>query len=109
MKDERFRYLAVRIHSDEPVEKEDFVREIWSSAYSLFGDLGVSKMNLKVVRYNYPYAVVRCTHTSVKMLRAVLGCVKEVKNQEICLQVLGVSGTIKTAMEKFIQKRTGIK
>jgi|Deesub1362A_J573_1020465.scaffolds.fasta_scaffold04273_4 ribonuclease P/MRP protein subunit POP5 len=105
MKDERFRYLAVKIHSEKEIRKEEFVKEMWSSAYSLLGDLGVSKMNLRVVRYDYPFAVIRCSHKSVKMLSAVLGCMKEVDEKEICVQILGISGTIKTATEKFIQKR----
>lgn len=105
MKDERFRYLAVRIHSQQEIGEEEFARELWSSAYSLFGDLGVSRINLKLVRYSYPFAVVRCSHTSVEMLRSSLACMKEVNGKELCVQVLGISGTIKTAIEKFIQKR----
>ncbi len=82
----------------------DKKREIFNSVFSLFGDAGSSEINFGLLSYDGRYGILRCAREKTSDTRAALACVNTVRGQRISILVLGMSGTIKGATEKFIQQ-----
>lgn len=102
-KRERNRYLVYEVLSDSPVSGEDIGKTIWRTALQFLGELGVSRTSLRVVDFDEKKqkGVVKVNHRSVEEGRAVLALVREINKKEVTLHVLGVSGILKKARQKW--------
>ncbi len=101
---EKKRYIAFEITSEQIINRSELSREILSSICSLFGDKGSSEINAGLISYDGRYGIIRCAKDQTESTRAALACIYKIRGIRISILVLGVSGTIKEAMEKFIQK-----
>ncbi len=99
---DRKRYIAFELESEGSVRSGDLIREIYASQVSLFGDMGASENRIKLITFNGRFGLVRCSHRRVLECRAVLATVRAVGRNRAAIRVRGVSGTIKTATEKYI-------
>jgi len=99
----RFRYVAFTISSEGFVRKRDLRAEVFRAAKSLFGDIGLGKLRLKLVTFDGTKGLVRCHYEHVIELQAILASIGKIENNRICVTVLGASGTIKAAIEKYLQ------
>lgn len=97
------RYLAFELISEAPVSRSDLVKEIMFSASSLLGDVATSKCDIKVLGFEDWKGIIQCSHTKVKETRASLATLTRVNGKKATLHVLGTSGTVKRATEKFLQ------
>ncbi|MGB9938921.1 Rpp14/Pop5 family protein [Methanosarcina sp.] len=97
------RYLAFELISEEPVNRGDLVKEVMSSACSLLGDVTTSECDIKVLGFEDWKGIIQCSHTKVKETRASLTTLTRVNGKRATLHVLGTSGTVKRATEKFLQ------
>jgi len=79
------RYLAFELISEEPVNRGELVREVVSSASALGN------------------GIIQCSHTKVTETRAALAAITQVNRVRATLHVLGVSGTVKGATEKYLK------
>lgn len=100
------RDLAFELISEEPVSRSDLVREVMSSASSLLGDVTASECDIKVLGFEDRKGIIQCSHKKVKETRASLAALTRVNGRRATLYILGTSGTVKRATEKFIQNRT---
>jgi len=98
-----FRYVAFTLSSEESVRARGLQREIFNAAKSLFGDVGVSQLGIKVVMFDGTKGLVRCRYQSVWELQATLATIGKIENNRVHVTVLGTSGTIKAAIEKYLQ------
>ncbi len=98
------RYMAFEVNSEEIITRQELIKEISSSLCSLFGDVGVSEINFGLMLYDGKYGIIRCAKEKTVETRATLACVNKIRGIHISILVLGISGTIKGATEKFIQK-----
>ncbi|MGA3199161.1 MAG: Rpp14/Pop5 family protein [Halobacteriota archaeon] len=98
-----FRYVAFTLNSEEPVRTRDLQAEIFDAAKSLFGDVGVSKLGIKVVMFDGTKGLVRCRYQHVSELQATLASIGKIENNRVGVTVVGTSGTIKAAIEKYLQ------
>ena len=99
---ERNRYLAFEIISEEPVKREDLIREIFSSSGSLLGDVGSSECAIRLLAFEDSKGVVRCAYDRTVSTRAVLACITTVKGTKVIVHILGISGTVLGATKKYL-------
>ncbi|MCZ7356497.1 MAG: ribonuclease P [Candidatus Methanoperedens sp.] len=99
------RYLAFEVASEQEITRQELVGEISNSMRSLFGDAGCSEINFGLMSFGGIYGIIRCSKENTEKTRAALACINKVRGFRISILVLGISGTIKGAMEKFIQQR----
>lgn len=100
------RYLAFELISEKPVSRGDIVKEVISSASSLLGDITTSDCDIRVLGFEAGKGIIQCSHTRVKETRAALATLTRVNGKRATLHVLGASGTVKRATEKFLKDYT---
>jgi len=101
---EKKRYVAFEINSEQKINRQDLVREIMNSIISVFGDRGASEINPALMSYEGRYGILRCTRDKTEETRIGLACINNIRGIRVSILVLGISGTIKGATEKFIQQ-----
>lgn len=85
------RYLAFELISKTKIDDFKAVKdEIKQSATSLFGEIGMAKVNMKFVKDN----VIMVNHKFVDHMRAALAVVKTIKGVPVILRSVKVSGMI---------------
>ncbi|HWQ50019.1 MAG TPA: Rpp14/Pop5 family protein [Methanosarcina sp.] len=97
------RYLAFELISEVPVSRSDLVKEVMSSVSSLLGDVTASECDIKMLGFEDSKGIIQCSHTKVKETRASLATLTRVNGKRATVHILGASGTIKRATEKFLQ------
>jgi ribonuclease P/MRP protein subunit POP5 len=97
------RYLAFELISEGSISRSDMVKEVMSSASSLLGDVTASECDIRVLGFEEWKGILQCSHTKVKETRASLATLTRVNGKRATLHVLGTSGTVKRATEKFLQ------
>jgi len=98
------RYLAFEVTSEQTINRQQLFSEILDSAASLFGDKGTSEINPKLMDYDGRFGIIRCAREKTQETRASLACISNIRRIRVSFLVLGISGTIKGATEKFIQQ-----
>jgi ribonuclease P/MRP protein subunit POP5 len=98
----RRRYVVFRLDSEEEVGSRELQREIHSAQASLFGDQGAARNRLKLIYYESPFGMLRCRHDQIEETRATLASIYAIGGVRAALHIKGVSGTIKSAREKYI-------
>jgi len=103
VKEERNRYIVFKLYSNNDISRENLVKDIWRNLLTIYGEYGASKTNFWLIEYDEKTkkGIVRCTHTTVNMLRTVLALTTKIAETPVMVKILGISGTIKTAKEKF--------
>lgn len=103
VKEERDRYIVFKIYSSNDVSKENLIKDIWRNLLTIYGEYGASKTNFWLIDYDKEAkkGIVRCTRTTVNMMRTVLALTTKIAETPVVVKILGISGTIKTAKEKF--------
>ncbi len=98
------RYLAFEVTSEQTINRQQLFNEILDSTASLFGDKGISEINPKLMSYDGRFGIIRCAREKTQETRAALACINNIRRIRVSILVLGTSGTIKGATEKFIQQ-----
>ncbi len=106
----RERYIVFSIISEKHFSLEEAVRTIWSSALQLFGEAGTSRFHIWIPSNLYnekrDIGIIRCSHDHVQDVRAALTLIKKIDDEPVIIRTLGVTGTIKAAKTKFLDKKT---
>ena len=97
------RYLALKVENEEPLSEKDLVGAIWNSVLQLFGEYGASQTNLYLVEFNPKngYAILRCSHKAVDMVRASVVAITRVSEKPVAIHVMRVSGTLRALRKKL--------
>ncbi len=98
------RYLAIEVTAEQTINRQQLFNELLESVASLFGDKGISEINPKLMSYDGRFGIIRCTREKTQETRAALACINNIRRIRVSILVLGISGTIKGATEKFIQQ-----
>lgn len=98
----RRRYIAFLTHSDEDIEGSSLFDSIERKIHFLYGVTGSSRINYKPIDYSDNIAIIRCNHISVPLMRTVIAHIQEIDEKPVMLQVLRVSGTIRTLRRKLV-------
>ena len=96
---ERDRYVYFKVISEEPIGYTDLESAIWNTLLDFYGEAGVSKMSLWLVKNIWQQSdqsgVIRCNNKSVARLIAGLGLISRLGESRIIFKIEKVSGTIK--------------
>ncbi len=100
---EKKRYLVFELVSEKNVQREDLIREIFSCANLLIGDVGSSECNLRLLKYENSKGIIRCNYLMTDTVRAVLATVNSIAGAPVLIYVMGISGTVAKATEKYLE------
>ncbi len=96
---EKERYVSFQVVSEEPIFYSDLEQAIWSTLLEFYGESGVSKMSVWLVKNLWDErsqsGVIRCNNKSVEKVLAGLGLVSRLGDNRMIFKILKVSGTIK--------------
>lgn len=101
---EKKRYIAFKIlsESDEAIDRKTLLDEVYYATQTLLGDTGSSDIGYRLMDFNGITGIMRVNANAVEKARAALSTVYSIKGQRATINVLGVSGTIRAATEKYI-------
>ncbi|OPX59655.1 MAG: Ribonuclease P protein component 2 [Methanobacterium sp. PtaB.Bin024] len=108
---DKTRYLAFQATSEIPLGRDDIISLISEASRDLYGAYGTSKLGLWVVKvWSYPSpeknmvkGIIRCNREETNATRAIIPTITRFKGKRVVFQALGISGTIKAAITKFIK------
>ncbi|WJI09041.1 ribonuclease P [Methanobacterium sp. CWC-01] len=108
---EKKRYLAFEAISQLPLKREDVISLLWDTSLHMYGVCGTSKFDLWVVKiwncpdsdYNRIRGIIRCRRESLDEVRAILPVVTRFNGKKVVFYTRGISGTINSAVKKFIK------
>ncbi len=108
---EKKRYVVFKIVSDATIEFNSAQKEINSQILLFLGILYAGKAGILIMKNQYlsNYGIIRVNHLFVDELKAALMHVTKIDKQDITIDVIGVSGILKKAREKFLPKEIGKK
>jgi ribonuclease P/MRP protein subunit POP5 len=95
------RYIGFELLSDGEIREEELSKEIVSSAHSLFGDLGVGELALRLIEWDGRRGAIRCRHDKTAEARSALAVMNSVGGKKVGVRVLTISGTIRGIKEKL--------
>jgi len=77
---------------------------VWSAVLQLYGEYGASQVNLIPIEVDPErnYAILRCSHKALEMVRASLASITEINAKPVAIHVVGVSGTLKSLRKKLL-------
>lgn len=99
----RRRYLYVKVQSVETISEDDFKDSLIDKVHFLYGVTGAADMNLRLIEWmeEDQAAIVRVRHTMLTEAKAALGHITEINCVKTRLDLLRVSGTIKSLKSKI--------
>jgi ribonuclease P/MRP protein subunit POP5 len=108
---EKKRYLAFEAISQIPLKREDVISLLWDTSLHLYGICGTSKFDLWVVKiWKCPSSgdyrtrgIVRCRRESLDEVRAIIPVITRFNGKKVVFYTRGISGTINSAVKKFIK------
>lgn len=104
------RYLAFEVISEYPVNYIDFANSFWNSIISFLGEHGSSDAKIWLIQNLYDeksqVGIIKCKHTFVEELRVALSIMQYIGETKSIVKVLGVTGTIKSAKNKYLESKT---
>ncbi len=88
--------------SEQLLNEKDVIHAIWSAILKLFGEHGASQVNLALIEHDpqKSYAVVRCLHKALEMVKASIASITEINGKPAAIHIVGVSGTLKALRKK---------
>jgi ribonuclease P/MRP protein subunit POP5 len=96
---EKKRYILFQVISEEPIVYEDLEQAVWNQFLDTFGELGVSRLGMRIVKNLYcpekQACVISCNNNSVQQVITGLGLLSRLGDSRIIIKVLKVSGTVK--------------
>ncbi len=98
-----FRYVAFEVICEQPVDRLDLLREIFSCSNSLIGDVGSSECEITLFTFEDNYGIIRCRRDRVIATRAVLATLNSIKGASVLIYVKGISGTVQGATSRYIE------
>ncbi len=99
------RYIVFEILGPEisPDEAEDYIN---SSVFNLIGEINLSLYDYRFLgeKYSKNQGIIKCNAKGLNAIRTALCLTKNIGEKAAMVNVKGVSGTIKTASRKFLNR-----
>ena len=106
---EKKRYLAIEILSRENKKHSftDISKAIWAALQGFIGSLGAANAGIWFVedkwRQNVQRGLIRVNNKFIEPLRASLTFINKVDNDNVMVNSVGASGSIKKAEDKYLR------
>ena len=94
--------MIFELEAEGEIEGQDLMREIQISQRSLFGEIGSADNRLQLISFDGRRGILRFHHRRLEQTRATLASIRSIQGTRTALLVKGVSGTIKSATEKYL-------
>lgn len=93
-----WRYLLLRVSSEQNFSENDLKSALSETIEEFFGVIGLSQISLKIIRYepSKGRAIVRCRAQSTEMLRSSITLLTQISGKTGSISTICVSGTIKS-------------
>lgn len=100
------RYLALRVESEDTIDRKELSDAIWKATTRLFGEYGASQTGMVLIDYDQPsgQGVLRCSHKALPTVRASIASITDINGRSAAIRVLRISGTLK-ALHKKLRRR----
>jgi ribonuclease P/MRP protein subunit POP5 len=96
------RYIAFEVYSDVDLDGDRLFKAINDTMLSLFGELKFLGLELK--HFDGKRGILKCYREALKDVKFGLNLVNSVDERRVAIRILGVSGTIKSCMRKFLRR-----
>lgn len=95
----RRRYIVFHVIGDGELGYEEVSRSIWNMILKIFGELGTSLMDLRLMEYDKQsgFGILRCTHKSVDAVHAGVSMVSSIEGKPVLIDVKRVAGSLRKA------------
>ena len=94
---EKKRYIVYKTISDNKIEPHQLQEAIKQQCLKFLGELGYAKAGIQIIKPN----IIRVDTKYLNETKMALGLIKDINNNKVIVDVIGVSGIIKKAKEKF--------
>ncbi len=103
VRDVRRRYIYAQVESEANITEHIFISTLFDKVHFLYGVTGATAMNIRVIEWDdeKQSAIVRVNHNRLNEMRAVLAHMSEIGGAQVRVDVVRVSGTIKTLKSKI--------
>jgi len=102
------RYVVFEVVSEHNIEYQDLVSAVWNSTLALLGEAMSSEARpWFIVNLYMPEkqkGVLKCAHNMVEQMRAALSLITMVGESRSIVRILGITGTISSAQEKYLKQ-----
>ncbi|MBI2578240.1 MAG: ribonuclease P protein component 2 [Candidatus Aenigmarchaeota archaeon] len=102
------RYVVFEIISEHKVAYPDIVTAVWANMLGFLGEAAASEAKIWNIKNLYDESqqkgVIRCAHDRVEHIRTVLSLMQIIGESRCVVRVVGVTGTIKAARNKYLSK-----
>jgi len=96
----RYRYVAFEVLSEKRLDGKKLFKVLRETMLSLFGE--VKPLGIELKYFDGRRGVIRCYRETLKDVKFGLNLVSEVEDSKVAIVILGVSGTIKSCLRKFV-------
>lgn len=96
------RYFLIKVVSKQSITEEQFGRALTDSIRRYFGEIGLSRIDPKLVRFDSQEskAVVACRKEAATELQATIALISDMAEAPVAPLTLRISGTIKGLRSK---------
>ena len=98
---EKKRYIVFEIKGEHKIDFNDVKKEIDTKMLKFLGELGYGKAGLMIVEGNGNKGIIKVNNKHVDEARTALALVKDLNDEKVVIQTLGVSGILKKAKERW--------
>ncbi|RLI84452.1 MAG: ribonuclease P [Archaeoglobales archaeon] len=96
----RYRYIAFEVISECKLNGSKLFEVFKETMLSLFGEM--KPLGLELKYFDGRRGILRCYREALKDVKFGLNLVSNVENSRVVVVILGVGGTIKSCLRKFI-------
>lgn len=105
------RYISFEAISELPLGREDVISLMWEASLNFHGECKTSKFDLWITKIwkieskdrNVIRGIIQCNRDEVNSVRTAILLINRFKGKNVVFHTLGISGTIKSAIKKFIK------
>lgn len=105
------RYLSFEATSEIPLNREDIIYLLWETSLNFHGECKTSKFDLWIMKVwkiesednNVIKGIIQINREEINSVRAVIPLITKFRGKKVVFHTLGISGTIKSAIKKFIK------
>jgi ribonuclease P/MRP protein subunit POP5 len=103
---EKKRYIAFEVISENgPVDRKMLLDELFFATQTLVGDVGSSEIGYRLMDFDGHKGIIKVNLNAVETARASMATVCSIKGSRAVIRVMGVAGTIRAAIEKYIPSK----
>ncbi|MFH0860253.1 MAG: Rpp14/Pop5 family protein [Candidatus Altiarchaeota archaeon] len=102
---ERNRYLVLKVESSVRLNEKDVLHALLNATQRLLGEVQAATTSLWLIEWdeNKNIGILKTNHKTVDPVRASIVTITEINKTPVLPHIIGVSGTIKKARQKWIK------